>query len=64
MKVKVDGRKRSYTPKDSDKVECHTHGIVTTWGALNGIQQLACAEGIDTTPDLPCLLAPQEEDAQ
>lgn len=60
MGVKLEGLKRRYNPKPGDEVVCHVHGIVTTWGALNHIQQLAVAEGLDTTSDLPCLLTSRE----
>ena len=59
MTVKLEGQCIPYIPKDSDEVVCHSHGIVTTWGALSPIQQLALEEGIDTTDDLPCMLAPE-----
>ena len=58
MKIKMEDGSR-YAPKDSDPVECHEHGTRTTWGALDAIQQLALSEGLDTTPDLPCLLKPK-----
>lgn len=48
-----------YEPKDTDEVRCDAHGIVTTWGALDAIQQLAVEEGLDASDDLPCLLAPR-----
>ena len=57
MAVKLEGQKRLYHPKNTDEVKCLVHGLVTTWGALNAIQQLALEEGLDTTEDLPCLLA-------
>ena len=58
MRIKmVDGTK--YTPKDTDKVKCDAHGFVTTWGALDAIQQLAVSEGLDTATDLPCIMAPK-----
>lgn len=58
MRLKmIDGTK--YEPKDSDKVECPDHGVVTTWGALDPIQQLAVAEGLDTTSDLRCIMLPR-----
>ena len=47
--------------EDWMEVRCDTHGVVTTWGALDPIQQLAVEEGIDTADDLPCLLAPRKE---
>ena len=59
--VKLEGRKKPYSPKESDKVECTNHGVVTTWGALDPIQQLAVESGLDTTPDRPCLLLPRAE---
>lgn len=58
MNLKLEGSRKIYKPKDTDEVRCDAHGIVTTWGDLNAIQQLAVAEGLDTTDDLPCLLAP------
>lgn len=58
MSMKLDGHPGTYTPKDSDEVRCDSHGIVTTWGALDPIQQLAVEDGIDTVDELPCLLAP------
>jgi hypothetical protein len=60
MTVKLEGCKKPYHPKDSDPVECHVHGVKTTWGALDAIQRLAVEEGLDTSDDLPCLLAPRE----
>lgn len=48
-------------PKDSSVIECKTHDIKTTYGALNAIQRLALEEGIDTTEDLECMLAPFKE---
>ncbi len=61
MAVKLEGIKKQYHPKDTDEVRCHTHNFVTTWGALDSIQRLACEEGLDTTEDLPCLLMPRGE---
>jgi hypothetical protein len=61
MSVKLEGRKRPYHPKDSDEVRCELHGVVTTWGALDPIQQLAVEEGLDVTDDLPCLLSPERQ---
>lgn len=58
MAVKLEGIKKPYNPKDTDEVRCETHGVVTTWGALDAIQQLAVEEGLDTAADHPCLLAP------
>lgn len=58
MSVKLEGG-RSYSPKDGDEVRCEEHGVVTTWGALTAIQQLAVEDGLDTTSDLPCLLSPE-----
>lgn len=60
MAVKLEGVKKRYSPKDTDKVECHVHGVTTTWGALDPIQRLAVEEGLDTAEGLPCLLAPRE----
>lgn len=59
MQLKLENGKR-YTPKDSDKVECHEHGFVTTWGALDPFQQLAVSEGLDTVPESRCLLRPKK----
>lgn len=47
------------TVRDDMEVRCYAHGIVTTWGALDPIQQLAVEEGIDASDDLPCLLEPR-----
>lgn len=58
MSLKLEGVKGRYHPKPTDEVRCEGHGIVTTWGALDEIQKLAVEEGLDTTADLPCLLAP------
>lgn len=59
MRIKMaDGN--HYKPKDTDEVRCDAHDFVTTWGALDAIQQLAVAEGLDTTPELPCIMAPRE----
>lgn len=60
MTIKLVGLKRRYKPKDSDKVECEVHGVVTTWGALNEIQRMALEEGLDTTADSRCLLTPDD----
>lgn len=49
------------TPEDFMEVRCEKHGIVTTWGALSPIQRLSVEEGIDTTDDLECLLAPENK---
>jgi hypothetical protein len=57
MAIRLQGMKKLYHPKDSDEVCCETHGIVTTWGELDSLQRLACEEGLDTSEDLPCLLA-------
>lgn len=46
--------------KDDDEVVCKAHGVKTTWGALDPIQRLAVEEGIDTVPELPCLLTKNE----
>lgn len=61
MSVKLEGRRRAYNPKDSDEVRCEEHGVVTTWGELSAIQQLAVESGLDTTSDLPCLLQPERQ---
>jgi hypothetical protein len=58
VKLKMEDGSR-YAPKDSDEVRCDAHNLVTTWGALDAIQQLAIAEGLDTTDDLPCICAPR-----
>lgn len=57
MKIKLTGIRKMYSPKNSDEVKCETHGTITTWGELDAIQQLALTEGLDTLPELPCLLA-------
>lgn len=64
MAVKLVGRRRPYHPKDSDEVRCETHGVVTTWGALDPIQRLAVEEGLDTAVDHDCILAPSGTEAQ
>jgi len=46
--ITLEGGKR-YRPKDSDKVECLDHGIVTTYGALDPIQRIALHAGLDST---------------
>ncbi len=46
------------TVDDSTEIRCEVHGIVTRWGALDGIQRLAVEEGIDVSDELPCLLSP------
>lgn len=61
MSVKLVGQRKRYEPKDSDKVECETHGVVTTWGALDQFQRMALEEGLDTAEDHRCLLAPEEK---
>lgn len=58
MRLKMaDGTR--YKPKDTDEVKCDAHRFVTTWGALDAIQQLAISEGLDTSDDLPCIMAPR-----
>lgn len=59
MRIKLETGKQR-TPKDDDEVRCEVHGTITTWGALDAIQQLAVAENIDTLAELKCLLAPAE----
>lgn len=59
MAVKLEGQKKPYYPKDSDEVKCETHGVVTTWGALDSFQRMALEEGLDVGDDSPCLLAPK-----
>jgi len=59
MSVKLEGQCKRYHPKDTDQVRCEIHGLVTTWGALSPIQQLAVEEGLDTQDDMTCLLAPE-----
>lgn len=54
--MKVEGRAEPFEPKDSDIISCEVHGVVTTWGKLDPIQRLAVEEGIDTVPELTCLL--------
>lgn len=58
MGIKLEGLRKPYKPKDTDEVRCLDHGIVTTWGELDPIQRLALESGLDTSVDLPCLLAP------
>ena len=55
MRIKMEDGTR-YTPKDIDEVKCDAHHFVTTWGALDAIQQLAISEGLDTSDDLPCIM--------
>lgn len=45
-----------FEPQPEHEVVCETHGTKTTWGELDGYQQLAVESGLDTAPDLPCLL--------
>lgn len=59
MSIKLQGSRKRYTPKDTDEVKCDAHHFITTWGALNEIQRLAVEEGLDTTDELPCILAPK-----
>ncbi len=56
MRLKMKDGTR-YTPKDADEIKCDAHNFVTTWGALDEIQRLAISEGLDTTDDLPCIMA-------
>jgi hypothetical protein len=56
MTVKLEGRRESYTPKDTDEIRCEVHSVVTTWGNLDPIQRLAVEKGLDTSDGLPCLL--------
>lgn len=48
-----------FEPNDSTEVRCNEHGIVTTWGSLDPIQQLAVMEGLDVLAGELCLLAPE-----
>lgn len=57
MSVKLEGVKKRYTPKKTDEVKCGMHNFVTTWGELNEIQRMAIENGLDTTEDLPCIMA-------
>lgn len=59
MAVKLEGVRKLYHPKPDDEVKCDVHGTITTWGALDPIQQLAVESGLDTVADSPCLLAPR-----
>lgn len=59
MSVKLEGFDKPYRPKDDDVVECHEHGVKTTWGALTPIQQLALEEGLDTVAEAPCIFLPE-----
>lgn len=56
MSVKLEGRKKPYHPKDSDTVECPTHGVEVLWGDLSPIAKLSVEEGLDTVEDCECLL--------
>lgn len=42
--------------RDEMEVRCEEHGVVTTWGELDWVGRAAIEEGIDTMPDMPCLL--------
>jgi hypothetical protein len=53
---------KRHAPKNTDEVKCLEHGITTTWGALDPIQQLALEEGLDTLPKSECLLKPKPTD--
>lgn len=54
--VKLEGIKKKHKMEDSDVITCETHNVEITYGSLDPIQQLAFLEGLDTTPDMPCLL--------
>ena len=56
IKIKLEGEKKRYTPKDSDPIHCPSHNVTVTWGELDPIQQLAVSEGLDTLDDLPCIM--------
>lgn len=58
MTLQLKGSRKRYVPKDTDEITCETHGTITTWGALDGIQQMAVEAGLDTSDELPCLLSP------
>ncbi len=47
-----------FRPKPHHTVECHVHGVKTTYGALDPIQRLALSEGLDTDEFSECLLKP------
>ena len=57
----LEGGKRYVPKEDSDEVRCDLHGTVTTYGALDPIQRLALSEGLDSTADMTCLLAPRKQ---
>jgi hypothetical protein len=46
---------KMYAPKDDDPVHCPDHNVTVRWGDLDGIQQLAVADGIDIAGD-DCIL--------
>lgn len=52
----------SFEPTDDTPITCKTHGITVKWGDLDGIQQLAVEDGIDTLDDMPCLLDPSRRE--
>ena len=56
MPVKLEGRKKPYYPKDSDQVECPTHGVKKLWSELSPIAKLSVEEGLDTVEGCECLL--------
>lgn len=56
--LKCEGGSR-FRPKPHHPVKCLIHGVETTWGKLDEIQKLCVREGIDTVPELRCLLLPE-----
>ena len=55
---------KTIRPKESSEVRCLVHGVVTTWGALDAIQRLALEEGLDSAPELECLLSAGKRKAE
>ena len=55
MKLKLEDGSR-YVPKARHPVHCSIHDVTVRWGDLDGIQQLAVADGIDLEGDV-CILS-------
>lgn len=55
MKVKLESGKK-YEPKDDDPVHCELHDVTVKWKDLDGIQQLAVADGLDIAGPV-CILS-------
>ncbi len=62
--VKLEGQKKRHALRDTDSVFCPVHKVTTTWGEMDDMARLCLTEGLDTGPELRCLLLPSEKAAR